>query len=244
MERQGRVLHPPPCASHGSHAVLRQSPLRAPSQLRSSTSQPTASPVLPATRRLCTRCSPMRVGSPLQSQHSCRKSNGTASNCRQKGVRQQNNLNAKQAATGSKRSGYVQALADSATRKSAAVRLIQAPEGEPDFAAQTCRIGRLLHLEGIRVGRVVALRKPTGRVRAWVVGNVPSFVGRCRRGIRPCCERLHARRTPRAPALQPLHIPLYARQFYGTPSTYTWLDDSGRRTRQSTHAGAPFPGAA
>ena len=131
-------------------------------------------------------------------------------------------------------------------------------------------------LDGLRVGRLVALRKPNGRVRALVVGDVlrrllgralaqhfaPHFQSAClphqfglstRVGTEAVNRPLRAatEANPRAtvlsvdavgafdhvargamldallanPALQPL-LP-YARQFYASPSTYTWYDEEG-----------------
>ena len=131
-------------------------------------------------------------------------------------------------------------------------------------------------LEGLRVGRLVALRKPNGRVRALVVGDVlrrlvgrvlaqhfaPHLQAACmpyqyglstRVGTEAVSRLLRAatEASPRAtvlsadavgafdhvsrgsmldalhghPELQPL-LP-FARQFYASPSSYTWIDDDG-----------------
>ena len=154
--------------------------------------------------------------------------------------------------------------ADCTLLHQAAERLANANVPEPVLAA-------------IRLGRVVALRKPNGRVRALVVGDVfrrlvaralaqhfaDAFQDAClphqfglstRAGTEGLYKLLHTATAldPRTtvlsvdaigafdhvsrramleglrsrPALEPL-LP-FARQFYGCPSVYTWLDDDGR----------------
>eukprot|EP00439_Symbiodinium_sp_Y106_P057028 s4895_g8.t1 len=142
-------------------------------------------------------------------------------------------------------------------------------------------------LQALRLGRMVALRKPNGRVRALVVGDVfrglvaralaQHFAGAFQEaclpyqfglGTRAGTEGLYkllqtaTELDPRAtvlsidavgaydhvsrqamleglrsrPALEPL-LPL-ARQFYGSASSYTWLDDNGGPLAAARHAAA------
>ncbi|CAE7368533.1 unnamed protein product, partial [Symbiodinium sp. KB8] len=106
-------------------------------------------------------------------------------------------------------------------------------------------------LAALRIGRMTALQKPNSRgIRALVVGDVlRRLVGR--RWLRPLRHTSNVPLDPRAtvlsvdavgafdyvsreamlsallrhPDLRPL-VP-FARQFYSTPSSYTWTDDSG-----------------
>ena len=131
-------------------------------------------------------------------------------------------------------------------------------------------------LQALRLGRMVALRKPNGRVRALVVGDVfrglvaralaqhfaGAFQEAClpyqfglgtRAGTEGLYKLLHTATEldPRATVLsidavgaydhvsrqamleglrsRPALVPLlpFARQFYGSASSYTWLDDNG-----------------
>ena len=109
-------------------------------------------------------------------------------------------------------------------------------------------------LQALRLGRVVALRKPNGRVRALVVGDVfrrlvaralaqhfaGAFQEAClpyqfglstRAGTEGLYKLLHTATEldPRATVLSIDLVPLlpFARQFYGSASSCTWLDDNG-----------------
>ncbi|OLP82880.1 hypothetical protein AK812_SmicGene36427 [Symbiodinium microadriaticum] len=129
-------------------------------------------------------------------------------------------------------------------------------DDEGDTQLLHCAACRLAHadlpppvLAALRIGRMTALQKPNSRgIRALVVGDVlRRLVGRRWLRVLRAATELDPRATVlsvdavgafdyvsreamlsallRHPDLRPL-VP-FARQFYSTPSSYTWTDDSG-----------------